>query len=82
MLGVLGAGVSFVLYVIGLNHIAPAVASIVAMVEPVTAALFGFLVLNQTLAGPQLFGMGLILAAVTTLSVQLKGGRPSSDLSA
>ncbi|TYB35097.1 MAG: DMT family transporter, partial [Flexistipes sinusarabici] len=38
-LGVLGAGLSFILYIIGLNHTAPAVASIVAMVEPVTASL-------------------------------------------
>ncbi|MCC5858528.1 MAG: EamA family transporter [Ectothiorhodospiraceae bacterium] len=68
-LGVLGAGLSFVLYIIGLNHTAPAVASIVAMVEPVTASLFGVVVLNQNLAAPQILGMGLILVTVTALSV-------------
>ncbi|MFP4502561.1 MAG: DMT family transporter [Candidatus Hydrogenedentota bacterium] len=68
-LGVLGAGLSFVLYVIGLNHTAPAVASIVAMVEPVTASLFGVAVLSETLDGPQILGMGLILVTVTALSV-------------
>jgi drug/metabolite transporter (DMT)-like permease len=68
VLGVLGAG-SFILYVVGLNHTAPAVASIVAMVEPVTASLFGVVVLNESLVGLQILGMGLILVTVTALSV-------------
>lgn len=79
-LGVLGAGLSFILYVIGLNHTAPAVASIVAMVEPVTASLFGVVVLNEKLVGPQILGMGLILVTVTALSVSSSSGRPPSDL--
>ena len=69
LLGTLGAGLSFVFYIVGLNHTAPAVASIVAMVEPVTASLFGIAVLNETLAGLQILGMGLILITVTALSV-------------
>ena len=60
---------SFILYIVGLKHTAPAVASIVAMVEPVTAALFGVLVFHETLVGVQIFGMGLILVTVTALSV-------------
>lgn len=67
-LGVFGAGLSFVLYIVGLNRIAPAVASIVAMIEPVVASLFGVVLLNESLAGPQIFGMGLILVTVTALS--------------
>lgn len=69
VLGVFGAGLSFILHIVGLHHIAPAVASTVAMVEPVTASLFGVVVLNQSLAGLQILGMGLILVTVTTLSV-------------
>jgi drug/metabolite transporter (DMT)-like permease len=72
-LGVFGAGVSFVLYVIGLNGIPPAIASIVAMIEPVVASLFGVVALNESLAGAQILGMGLILVAVTALSVHSKG---------
>ncbi|MGM0983397.1 MAG: DMT family transporter [Pseudomonadota bacterium] len=68
-LGVLGAGVSFIFYIVGLNYTAPAVASIVAMVEPVTASLFGVVVLGESLGVIQLLGMGLILVTVTTLSV-------------
>ncbi|QKT04940.1 EamA family transporter [Ectothiorhodospiraceae bacterium 2226] len=69
VLGVLGAGLSFILYIVGLRHTAPAVASIVAMVEPVTASLFGVVVLNESLVGLQILGMGLILVTVTALSV-------------
>lgn len=69
VLGVLGAGLSFILYIVGLKHTAPAVASILAMVEPITASLFGVVVLNENLVGLQIFGMGLILVTVTALSV-------------
>ncbi|MGD2020354.1 MAG: DMT family transporter [Thiohalocapsa sp.] len=69
VLGVLGAGLSFILYIVGLNHTAPAVASIVAMVEPVTASLFGVVVLSESLAALQILGMALILLTVTALSV-------------
>lgn len=68
ILGVFGAGLSFILYVVGLNHTAPAVASIVAMVEPVTASLFGVVVLNESLVGVQIVGLGLILVTVSALS--------------
>ncbi len=69
VLGVVGAGLSFILYIVGLKHTAPAVASVVAMVEPVTASLFGFVVLDESLAARQILGMGLILLTVTALSV-------------
>lgn len=79
-LGVLGAGLSFNLYIIGLNHTAPTVASIVAMIEPVTASLFGVVVLNESLVALQILGMALILVTVTALSVFSSAGRPPSDL--
>lgn len=78
VIGVLGAGLSFILYITGLNNTAPAVASIVAMVEPVTASLFGFMVLNENLIGSQVFGMVLILITVTTLSIYSSTRQPSS----
>lgn len=78
-LGVLGAGLSFIMYVVGLNYTAPAIASIVAMVEPVTASLFGVLILSESLGGAQIFGMGLILITVTGLSVFSSRGRPPSE---
>jgi drug/metabolite transporter (DMT)-like permease len=69
ILGVFGAGLSFILYIVGLTHTAPTAASIVAMVEPVTASLFGVVVLNESLVGIQIVGMGLILVTVTAMSV-------------
>lgn len=72
-LGVFGAGLSFILYIVGLKHTPPAVASIVAMVEPVTASLFGVIVLHESLVGVQVLGMALILLTVTALSVYSRG---------
>ncbi|WP_030073923.1 DMT family transporter [Halomonas alkaliantarctica] len=68
-LGILGAGLSFLLYIKGIKHTAPALASMIAMVEPVTATLFGVAVLGETLGVTQMIGMGLILVTVTALSV-------------
>ncbi|MES1945636.1 hypothetical protein PC39_16016 [Salinisphaera sp. PC39] len=79
-LGVFGAGLSFVLYIIGLNHTAPAVASIVAMVEPVTASLFGVVILDESLAGVQIVGMALILLTVTALSASPSSEQTSPEL--
>ncbi len=70
LLGILGAGVSFILYIIGIRWTAPTTASMVAMVEPVTASLFGVLLLGNYLAGMQLLGMVLILVTTTLFSVK------------
>lgn len=70
VLGILGAGLSFIIYIKGLKHTAPVVASIVAMAEPVTASLFGVLLLSESLGLLQIVGMGLILVTVTTMSVK------------
>lgn len=76
LLGVLGAGLSFALYVIGLKQVTPTVASIVAMIEPVTAALFGVIVLGENLAASQVLGIVLILLTVTLLSMRTRAPRP------
>lgn len=68
-LGILGAGLSFVLYIAGIKRTTPALASMIAMIEPITATLFGVMVLAESLATVQVIGMALILITVTTLSV-------------
>lgn len=73
LLGVLGAGISFIIYIIGLKHTAPTVVAIVAMVEPVTASLFGIVLLDESLSAIQFFGMGLIIVTVTVLSLYTSG---------
>jgi drug/metabolite transporter (DMT)-like permease len=75
-LGVFGAGLSFAFYINGLRHTAPAVASIVAMIEPVTATLFGVVILHESLVLVQIVGMGLILVTVTALSVASRATPP------
>ncbi|MCR6104872.1 EamA family transporter [Salipaludibacillus agaradhaerens] len=70
LLGVVGAGISFIFYVIGIHLTAPSTASIVAMVEPVTASLFAVLLLGDHLTTIQLLGMLLILVTITVLSVK------------
>ncbi|CAM4063314.1 DMT family transporter [Vreelandella rituensis] len=69
LIGLLGAGLSFYCYITGLRYTLPTTASVVAMVEPVTAALFGLLLLSETLNLSQMAGMALILGAVTSLSI-------------
>jgi len=68
-LGVFGAGLSFILYVLGIEITRPTTASIVAMIEPITASLFGVAIMNENLAGLQLVGMGMILLTVTAMSI-------------
>ncbi|WP_404382047.1 EamA family transporter [Caenispirillum salinarum] len=68
LLGVLGAGLSFALYVAGVRHTPPTIAAVLAMVEPVTAATFGVLALDETLSPVQLTGMAVILVTATLLS--------------
>jgi drug/metabolite transporter, DME family len=70
LLGLLGAGISFIFYVIGIRRTAPTTASMVAMVEPVTASLFGVLFIGDHLTLIQLLGMMVILVTITILSVK------------
>lgn len=69
-LGVFGVGVSFFLYVEGLEKASPTAASVSAMVEPVTAALFGVLVMSEVLTVIQMVGMGIIRGTVTVLNMK------------
>ncbi len=71
-LGVLGAGGSFYLYVVGIRGTSPTVASVLAMIEPITASLFGVAFMGQHLDVTQVAGVVLILVAVASLS---RGGR-------
>ncbi|TLS36439.1 DMT family transporter [Pseudalkalibacillus caeni] len=73
LLGILGAGISFIFYVIGIRKTSPSTASMVAMVEPVTASVFGVLLLGDHLGLIQILGMVLILGTVTLLSVKQAG---------
>ncbi|MBT2690155.1 EamA family transporter [Bacillus sp. ISL-47] len=70
LLGIVGAGISFIFYVIGVRLTSATTASMVAMVEPVTASLFGVLIIGDHLTIIQLLGMMVILVTITVLSVK------------
>lgn len=73
LLGAVGAGVSFIIYVIGVRRTAPTTASMVAMVEPVTASLFGVMLLGDQLGIVQILGMVIILVTITVLCFKQAG---------
>lgn len=77
ILGVIGAGFSFFIYIVGLQHTTPTTASVVAMLEPVTASACGVLFLDERLRGLQVTGMVLILITVTALTVRSSRGEGS-----
>ncbi len=52
------------LYLSGLHHVEAGRASLVATLEPVVAAILGFLALGETLEAWQILGGGLVLSAV------------------
>nr|WP_298412051.1 DMT family transporter [uncultured Halomonas sp.] len=68
--GLFGAGLAFPVYFIGLRTTSSSIASVIAMIEPLTASLMGVMLLGETLGPLQLVGMALILVAVTLLSTR------------
>lgn len=62
--GVLSSGVAYTLQILGQKTTAPAVASLILSLESVFAALAGWAVLGDVLLPRELFGCGLVFAAV------------------
>lgn len=61
---------SYALYNMGLRTVSASVASVIATIEPIVAALAGYLVFGQTLEGLQIVGAMLIVGAALSLTVQ------------
>ncbi|MBP7164699.1 MAG: EamA family transporter [Firmicutes bacterium] len=61
---------SYGLYVMSLEHIEASRATVICMMEPVTASILGFLLLGERLAGWQLVGALLVLGGVGFLSIR------------
>lgn len=70
LLGILGGGPSFYLYIQGVRRTTPMIASLTAMAEPITAALFGLFVLGQILSWPQLLGATIVIMTVTIMNIR------------
>ena len=75
--GVMSVGVAFTLQILGQRHASPADAAVLLSSESVFAALFGWLFLHELLTPLQLFGCGLLLAAM--LLAQWKSLRAGAD---
>jgi drug/metabolite transporter (DMT)-like permease len=67
-LGLLGGGLSFLLYISGARLTQAGQIALLGMAEPITAAAFGIVLLSQPLTLPQVMGVVLIITTVTALN--------------
>ena len=70
--GVLSMGVAYSLQIIGQKHVDPTPASLIMSLESVFAAVFGWLLLQETLSAPELCGCLLVFAAVILSQIQVE----------
>ncbi|GAB4248013.1 EamA family transporter [Deferrisoma sp.] len=71
----MGTLVPFGLYFVGIERVRATRASIVALLEPVSAAAIAFAVLGEALGAGRLAGGALVLAAVAVLNLEREAGR-------
>ena len=69
--GVLSSGVAYTFQIIAQAYTEPTVASLLMSLESVFSALFGWLLLHQTLSGKELLGCALVFSGV--ILAQLPG---------
>lgn len=62
--GVMSMGVAYTLQIVGQQHMEPTGASLIMSLESVVAVLSGWLILKETMSGPEILGCCLVFAAV------------------
>lgn len=62
-LGILGAGIGFIIFVRSLHILGPTVTAIFSNFLPVTTTLFGWLILKETISPVQMAGGAVVIAA-------------------
>lgn len=62
--GVMSMGVAYTLQIVGQQHMEPTGASLIMSLESVIAVLSGWLILKETMTGPEILGCCLVFAAV------------------
>ena len=62
--GVLSMGVAYTLQIVGQKRVAPSAAALLMSLESVFAALFGWLLLHETMTRAEVLGCALVFAAV------------------
>jgi len=68
IVGLVPTSIAYVLYLTGLKLIDATKASVFAIVEPLTAAVFGYLLLQETLSYDSLIGFILIISSIILLA--------------
>jgi len=66
--GLVPTAIAYVLYLTGLKLIDATKASVFAIVEPLTAAVFGYLLLQETLSYDSILGFILIISSIVLLA--------------
>ena len=62
--GILSMGVAYTLQIVGQKRVAPSAAALLMSLESVFAALFGWLLLHETMTGTEMLGCVLVFSAV------------------
>ena len=73
--GVLSCAVAYTLQIVGQRGVNPTVASLVLSLESVISVLAGWLLLNQTLTGREVFGCVLMTVAIVLAQLPDRFGR-------
>lgn len=63
-LGLVGAALTYIIWLRGIRIIQPTAASILGLLSPLSAALLGWVFLNETLSVSQSFGMMVVLLSI------------------
>lgn len=63
-LGLIGAGLTYVIWLRGIKLLQPSAVSILGLLSPLSATILGWLVLTETLNWTQCLGMAIVLASV------------------
>lgn len=72
--GVMCSGVAYTLQIVGQSRTTPAVASLIMSLEAVFAAVFGWLILHESLSARELAGCALVFAGVMLSQIPLPTG--------
>jgi drug/metabolite transporter (DMT)-like permease len=78
--GVLSVGVGFTLQAVGQRHAPATDCAVILSLEAVFAAFFGWLILSEALAWPQIVGCGLMLAGMLLAQIRRRTRASTSGI--
>lgn len=75
----IGTVVPYLCVLAGVNALSPQVASIIGMLEPVLAGVFGWVLLNETFTTIQLCGAAIVLVGIFIANEKIPEGGPINE---